>query len=327
MMPLFPPPPLSFRTAGFPRYGWKAGFSDRAFPYVRSVKPAPGMPSRPDGLPLSFAQPAVRPGCPVRCRASDSVLRHHARALRPLPQGASLRSGLCCPGPSPLIAPIRPTRRHTAISPDRLICDAFAVRERLGDPRVVPSFRCPFLLDMSSSTTPGSPSAACAQIFFADDTGLRPVLRNSALPMVPPSASGGRNISGLPGSRFAATCRFACLLWRIRPSLRSADRDFYTQASGGWVGLPAAGYYYDGYWASPSMGLTPIGTSASFAAPRLGSGGRQLCRVGLVTHGVPMKVSATSYIAFSFPRLGLAHCRFSQIIMLCYHNIHRQDDL
>jgi len=32
MMPTSPRSPLSFRTAGFPRYGWKAGLSDRAFP-------------------------------------------------------------------------------------------------------------------------------------------------------------------------------------------------------------------------------------------------------------------------------------------------------
>src|SRR5712664_2609868 len=32
MMPTFPRSPLSFRTAGFPQYGWKAGFSDGAFP-------------------------------------------------------------------------------------------------------------------------------------------------------------------------------------------------------------------------------------------------------------------------------------------------------
>src|SRR3984893_4057333 len=31
MMPTFPRSPLSFRTASFPRYGWKAGFSDGAF--------------------------------------------------------------------------------------------------------------------------------------------------------------------------------------------------------------------------------------------------------------------------------------------------------
>src|SRR5437867_7415719 len=31
MMPTFPSPPLKFRTAGFPRYGFKASMSDRAF--------------------------------------------------------------------------------------------------------------------------------------------------------------------------------------------------------------------------------------------------------------------------------------------------------
>jgi hypothetical protein len=35
MMPTFPSPPLKFRTAGFPRYGPKAGLSDEAFPAGR----------------------------------------------------------------------------------------------------------------------------------------------------------------------------------------------------------------------------------------------------------------------------------------------------
>ena len=43
MMPTFPRSPLSFRTAGFPQYGWKAGFSGGAFPGVIQLKPAPGM--------------------------------------------------------------------------------------------------------------------------------------------------------------------------------------------------------------------------------------------------------------------------------------------
>jgi hypothetical protein len=30
-MPTFPSPPLKFRTAGLPRYGFKAGISDEAF--------------------------------------------------------------------------------------------------------------------------------------------------------------------------------------------------------------------------------------------------------------------------------------------------------
>ena len=32
MMPTFPSSPLKFRTASFPRYGFKAGISDKAFP-------------------------------------------------------------------------------------------------------------------------------------------------------------------------------------------------------------------------------------------------------------------------------------------------------
>ena len=35
MMPTSPRSPLSFRTAGFPQYGWKVGLSDRAFPIHR----------------------------------------------------------------------------------------------------------------------------------------------------------------------------------------------------------------------------------------------------------------------------------------------------
>jgi hypothetical protein len=43
MMPSFPRPSLSFRTAGFPRYGWKAGMSGGAFPHINQLKPAPGI--------------------------------------------------------------------------------------------------------------------------------------------------------------------------------------------------------------------------------------------------------------------------------------------
>ena len=43
MMPTFPRSPLSFRTTGFPQYGWKAGFPSGAFRDRRRLKPAPGM--------------------------------------------------------------------------------------------------------------------------------------------------------------------------------------------------------------------------------------------------------------------------------------------
>jgi hypothetical protein len=55
MMPTSPSPPLKFRTAGFPRYGFKASMSDRAFLNGVSVKPAPGIPLQPLSLPPPFA--------------------------------------------------------------------------------------------------------------------------------------------------------------------------------------------------------------------------------------------------------------------------------
>ena len=67
----------------------------------------------------------------------------------PPPQRPSLGSGLYCPGPSSLNRPHPPhSQAHHNFTARRLIRDAFAVRERRGDPRVVPSFRCTFLPDM-----------------------------------------------------------------------------------------------------------------------------------------------------------------------------------
>ena len=113
MMPTFPSSPLRFRTAGFPRYGSKAGLSDGAFPC---------------GLRPSFA------AC-VRWHRPRSESRVHSSfALPPceryaaLPQRPSLRSGLCCPGPSSLNRPHPshwPTRYHFPAL--RVIGPAFAV--------------------------------------------------------------------------------------------------------------------------------------------------------------------------------------------------------
>jgi len=56
MMPTSPSPPLKFRTAGFPQYGFKASMSDRAFLQARNLKPAPGIRSLPRSLLLPFAR-------------------------------------------------------------------------------------------------------------------------------------------------------------------------------------------------------------------------------------------------------------------------------
>jgi hypothetical protein len=82
----------------------------------------------------------------------------------PPPQGPSLGSGLFCPGPSSLNRPHPPhSQVHRDFTACRLIRDAFAVRERLGDPRAVPGFRCSFLPGMPSSPTPGRPTSKCSR--------------------------------------------------------------------------------------------------------------------------------------------------------------------
>ena len=69
-----------------------------------------------------------------------------------------------CPGPSSLNRPHPPhSPAHRDFIAWRLIRDAFAVRERLGDPRVVPGFRCSFLPGMPSSPTPGTPTSICSR--------------------------------------------------------------------------------------------------------------------------------------------------------------------
>jgi hypothetical protein len=86
------------------------------------------------------------------------------RVGNPPPQGSSLESGLCCPGLSSLNRPHPPhSWAHRIFTAWRLIRDAFAVRERLGDPRVVPNFHCTFLPGMPSSPTPGSPTSICSR--------------------------------------------------------------------------------------------------------------------------------------------------------------------
>jgi len=59
-------------------------------------------------------------------------------------QGPSLRLGFCCPEPSTLNRPhpLHSRAQHNFLA-QRVICTAFAVRERLGDPRAVPGSRVP----------------------------------------------------------------------------------------------------------------------------------------------------------------------------------------
>src|SRR3954453_3668352 len=90
---------------------------------------------------VALRAPQHQSGCPVLRRAADHDDAPPWRVGRPPPQGPSLGSGLCCPGPSSLNRPHPPpSPAHRDFTAGRLIRDAFAVRERRGDPRVVPGF-------------------------------------------------------------------------------------------------------------------------------------------------------------------------------------------
>ena len=157
MMPTFPSPSLKFRMAGFPQYGFKAGISDRAFPFG-------AWPSR--------RSVGLRPSCSPLAASESPYCAGGRRALEHLRASGLGRSTPGALAPVWVLlsrsiltysAPSAPLAGASRFHRWRLIRDAFAVRHRLGDPRVVPCFRCAFLLGMPSSVTAGSSSAAPAQ--------------------------------------------------------------------------------------------------------------------------------------------------------------------
>jgi hypothetical protein len=174
MMPTFPRSPLSFRTAGFPQYGWKAGFPSGAFLGRQRFKPAPGIRRPTSSLHPPFVRFEITTVVPHSV-GSQIRSRTALEVITPPPQRPSLGSGLSCPGPASLNRP-HPSHSpaHRDFTARRLIRDAFAVRERRGDPRVVPSFRCTVLPDMPSSPTPGSSVIALSNITMTTRSSPHP---------------------------------------------------------------------------------------------------------------------------------------------------------
>ena len=191
---------------------------------------------------------------------------HRHEVASPLPQGSSLGTGLCCPGPSSLNRPHPPhSQAHRDFAAWRFIRDAFAVRERLGDPRVVPSFRCVFLPDMPSSTSPGSSNIALSNLTMP--TRSSPRANRLDTPNTPAIRFTRALNFGAYEFTIATACQFARLplsdQTRIAPG---APEAFTSRLSDRSVTLPAAGYNYDIDWTPMSAGLAPAGTAASFAA-------------------------------------------------------------
>ena len=137
---------------------------------------------------------------------------------------------------------------------------------RLGDPRVVPCFRCAFLLDMPPTATTGSPSAAFTQS-FTDDIGLRQGSNGSALPRMPiirfRRAEGFRGFSGLLSLRPVELLVPLADLTGVPSSQRGLLLPSFPS---GRSPFPRSDITTVVTELSPPMGLSPIGTSASIAA-------------------------------------------------------------
>jgi hypothetical protein len=128
------------------------------------------------------------------------------RSLLLRPRGPRSSPGYSVPNRHHLFGPIRPTRGHRDFTAWRLIRDAFAVRERRSDPRVVPGFRYPFRPDMPPSLTPGSSIVVSVQNTDVD-IGLRHGPKGSALPIFPQSVSRGARFRGYSGSQLLRPVR------------------------------------------------------------------------------------------------------------------------
>jgi len=194
-MPTFPLPSLKFRTAGFPQYGFKAGRSDRAFPFdassPRTVCHCPSCSPLPRQIPV-LCRGTLRAGAPP-----------FERPLPLYPRGPRSRPGCSVP----LHPHLRPHPPHSQAHPDftaqRLIRNAFAVHTAPRRPPSGSTLSLSFLPNMPPSTTPGRSETGWFQS-CGPDIGLRHVMSGSALPTILLSASRRADFSELHWFAFAA---------------------------------------------------------------------------------------------------------------------------
>ena len=150
----------------------------------------------------------------------------------------------------------------------RFILNAFAVQERLGDPRVVPCFRQLLFSDMSSSMSPEELVVACIQYLHHVHRPSHKRPKCSASSTTPQIRFMWIVHFGASRFAYAATCRIARLPGGPDRKLLPppANGGFYFQAFDGLVTRPIVGYNYGSYWTILPVGLSPTRAAASFAA-------------------------------------------------------------
>jgi hypothetical protein len=166
-------------------------------------------------LPAYTARHSVclRPSCfsvdPPKVGSVDAMYCTTMRWNAPPTPGVLAPVRVMLSRPSTLNRPHPPhSRAHRTFTARRLICDASAVRERLGHPRVVPVFRCPFLPGMPPPTTPGSSTMLSSRAA----TSMVPSARSQRLGTPNPPAirfTRGINFGASTVHAFAAACQVA----------------------------------------------------------------------------------------------------------------------
>jgi hypothetical protein len=258
MMPTFPSSPLKFRTAGFPQYGFKAGYQ--------------AGPSRvaPDHRVTQFATAARAP------RVHRDALRSVSESLDRLntavratvsldPRGPRSGPGYAVPVHPRLLDPIRPARRHSATSPPGGL---YALPSLCVPTSATHEWFRAFAARSLSACRPLRPRGVRrlpAPSSFAVGAGFRPERRGSALPTIPPSASGGAQFSGL---HWFASLRPTELLASLADptGLPQPTETFTSGLSTGRSPFPPPDITTVATGQFPPAGLTPARTSASIAA-------------------------------------------------------------
>jgi hypothetical protein len=262
MMPTFPSSPLKFRTAGFPQYGFKAGYQagpSRGAPAPRLTQfaAAARAPRALRGALRSASEPRDRWNTAVR-----------ATRMSLDPRGPRSGPGWVVPVHPHLLGPIRPTPGHIAISPP---CGLYAMPSLCVPTSATHEWFRAFAAPSVSACRPLRPRGVRrlpAPRSFALGAGFHPERMGSALPTIPPSASGGAQISGL---HWFASLRPTELLASLADptGFPQPTATFTSGLSTARSPFPPPDMTTVATGPFPPAELTPARTSASIAAPAL----------------------------------------------------------
>ena len=250
MMPTFPRSPLSFRTAGFPRYGWKAGMSGGAFPAITSLSLLPAFAGR-FGLRPPFVHlvvASVIPHCVgPRTRSCTALEGGSPSAPGALALVRVMLSRPVITYSAPSAPPAGTSRFHRMAAYTRCLRCAGAPRR--------PASGSGLSLHIPSWHAALSDPGEFDHRFFPDnDVGM-------AFAEIRPARHSRRSRNPFHAGHVFGATGFTHLLRPVRllaPLYGSdqlpANGGFYFQAFNGSVALPVAGYDYSSDW-TPCMGL------------------------------------------------------------------------